>query len=722
MSDPSAEPAAEKPPKAPVASRRSLFWLLVLAVLAVAGLGAAWQADRVTKDEKFCDSCHGVSVTAIETGPHKKQRCTDCHESKFQQNLYQWVLGFVSDEKKTPHGRTLLTTCKSCHDSGTGERWQIAATAGHRDHILKVEKPVECGECHTLKDHKVDPDPESCARCHDDVEIYGAHRLEKRKEKVRCLSCHNYLAHVGGGAQTPSHDCRRCHGGVGKAERSKRFAEVIDAKAIPPTRIHGNLKTCSLCHKPHEKDLKKRESGGECSRCHKKIKVEFHASQQPEKFTCDTCHEAHGPREGLYGSCNSCHEGQAKQKNTVAAQHDRCSECHKPHEFKATFDGCRKCHQPQTTALVSWDAKTHAECTNCHKPHSTKDEKTTCVSCHRKNAGHQHESCTTCHDPHESKKETKACSECHKPQTNQLAKAVAQHRTANCQTCHAPHAQAATGKACSKCHQKQVQLVSTVRIERHSRCGSCHENHTFRAQAGACNACHKMPTQEPHTGECAKCHQAHGPPIGQAASCRNCHKDVAQPGGKHAQCNTCHEAAHGGVKSPVCESCHQPKATLVKAWPAKSHASCGQCHEEHTPTRPKGCDQCHSKQAVATASSKHRCKSCHDAHKPPANTWGSCGSCHAPLLAAVKKRGKTHSDCQNCHKKHDFKPPTCGSCHKQLPAAHSSKGHTGCNDCHDAHKKRMPSRADCLRCHQERTNHFPEAQSCAGCHLFRPDR
>jgi len=715
-------PDTPAPKKATNAPRRSLWWLVAIAVLAVTGLAGAWKVDRVTKDPEFCDSCHAVAVTAVQGSAHKNQKCTDCHENRFQQNAKQWAFGLFSDKKTTPHGKLDKAKCKACHSSGTTESWQITATAGHRDHLLKVEKPLECSDCHTLKKHQVEPDPESCARCHDDIEIYGAHRLEGRKEKIRCLSCHNYLAHIGGGAQTPSHDCRRCHGGVGKAERSKRFAEVIEAKAIPPTRIHGNLKTCSLCHKPHEKDDKKRESGEQCNRCHAKIKSEFHRNKEPDKFNCDTCHEAHGPREALYGSCSRCHEAKAKQKVTVAAQHERCSQCHKPHEFKATFDGCRKCHEKQTTQLVSWDAKTHAECTNCHKPHSEKEEKTTCVTCHRKNAGHRHKSCTNCHDPHQSKAEVKQCSECHKPQSTQLARAVAPHRAQVCQTCHAPHAMAQTSKVCSKCHGKQSQAVSTARIERHTVCANCHQGHAFRAQVTACNSCHKNPTTGAHTGECVRCHTPHGPPIGLAASCRNCHKDVKQPGGKHAQCKTCHKSAHGEVKLPACESCHQPKAALVTAWPKSTHTGCKQCHQQHDPTHPKTCDQCHSKQSSQVKGTQHRCNSCHDAHKPPGQFWNACSKCHNQEVAAVKSRGKTHSQCQNCHKSHAFKPPTCVSCHKGLPAAHKAKGHTNCNYCHDAHKKKLPSRADCLRCHTERANHFPEAQSCASCHLFRPDR
>lgn len=726
-SNPDPQPPAPEapPPGEPVAVvkprpwwARRAFWLTgVLTVLLFVGLAGAWKFDRIEKDPAFCDSCHLASVKASHDSAHKNQRCTDCHENKFNQNVRQWVYGLWSKTKTTPHGKFDKTSCKSCHTSGTSEPWHMSRSLGHAKHVLKAEDPLDCPKCHVWKEHTVEPDPDACSKCHDDIKIFGKHRLEDRKEKIRCVSCHNYLARVGGGAQTPSHDCRRCHGGVDKSQRSQRYAEVIEAKGIPASQIHGNLKACSLCHSPHEEDAEKRRKGAECSRCHVKIPGEFHRTKKPEKFDCNTCHEAHGEREDLRKSCHRCHTEQAKQPKTVAARHDRCSECHKPHEFKATFAGCRDCHKDQTTMLAAWKSETHADCTNCHKPHSLREEDTTCAKCHKK-PGHKHKSCTTCHDPHQSKADVKTCASCHGRESHALERGPGKHRAALCLTCHAPHAQQGTSTVCKKCHGKEAQAVTVAKIEKHTRCVNCHSNHAFSTDVSTCRTCHQNPTTGAHTGKCSDCHSVHGPPLGQAASCRNCHKEIAQPAGKHAKCDSCHKNAHGEVKSAPCASCHGPQNSLVKQWKPRSHENCAQCHQTHAPTAPKACASCHKDEGQKVQRTKHRCNTCHETHKPPSQLWSGCAKCHAGEVQAVKGRSGKHSDCKNCHDQHDVTPPKCESCHQARPGAHKAKGHQNCTSCHDTHKRKMPARADCLKCHQNRTNHNPDAQHCYGCHLF----
>lgn len=716
------EPPAREPENGPTTSRawwqRRAFWLLaVLGFLAIAGLASAWKVDRIAKDPAFCDSCHVDAVNANRESAHKEQRCVDCHQNRFEENVRQWAYGLYSKTKTLPHGRTDKTTCKKCHTSGNVESWQMAKSLGHAKHVLKAEEPLDCPKCHLWKKHQTEPDPASCAKCHDDIEVFGKHAMEGQPQKISCVSCHNYLARVGGGAQTPSHDCRRCHGGVEKSERSQRYADVVEAKGIPPSQIHGNLKACSLCHSPHEKDPTKHAKGTECNRCHSKISGEYHQQKQPQKFECASCHEAHGERKALKTGCHKCHEAQAKATKSVAMKHDRCAECHKPHEFTATYAGCRTCHEDQVTMLAGWKSETHAECTNCHKPHSTKEEDTTCISCHKK-PGHKHKSCTTCHDPHQSKTETKACGSCHKPQLAAAERGPTRHKATSCQTCHQPHSMAGTGAACKACHMKETQAVVAAKVDKHTRCASCHQTHAFSADVATCNSCHKNPTTGVHTGKCSDCHQVHGPPVGRAAQCKNCHQEIGQPGGKHAKCDSCHKSAHGEVESKPCASCHATQEASVKLWKPRTHASCVDCHQTHTPTAPKTCGQCHKSQELKVQRTKHKCTTCHDAHKQPHQLWDTCAKCHAGPTSAVKGRGPKHSDCKSCHQQHDVKPPSCGSCHKSLPRAHTATGHDKCSSCHDTHRKKFPARADCLKCHTTRQNHHPEAQHCYGCHLF----
>lgn len=721
-SNPDPSPAPPDPTGAaleqrPWWSRRGVWALVVVALLSITGIGGAWKLDRIAKDPHFCDSCHTASANESRESPHKNQRCTDCHANRFEENVRQWAYALWSADKKTPHGKFDEKTCKKCHTSGNTEPWQMAKSLGHVKHVLAPEKPLACSDCHKWKEHRSEPDPTTCGKCHDDIKVYGKHLLEDRPEKIGCISCHNYLAKIGGGAQTPSHDCRRCHGGVDKSERSQRYAEVIEAKGIPTSQIHGNLKACSLCHSPHEKDAAKRDKGGDCSRCHVKIPNEYHQEKQPEKFDCASCHEAHGEREDLRKGCNNCHKEQAKPTTTVAARHDRCSECHKPHEFKATFAGCRECHTDQTEMLAAWDSETHAECTNCHKPHSTREEDTTCAKCHKK-PGHEHKSCTTCHDPHQSKLEVKTCASCHEKQAHAAARAPARHRAAACLTCHQPHAMAAVGAVCKSCHAKESQATVTAKIDKHTRCSSCHQTHAFSADLQSCRSCHQLPATGAHTGKCNDCHQAHGPPVGKAAACRNCHENIPRSGGKHAKCGTCHKAAHGEVASQPCTACHAEQNALVRLWSPRSHNDCSQCHGTHTTATPKACGDCHKNEDQKVKRTKHTCSSCHEAHAPPRQLWSTCAKCHATESTAVRGRGTKHADCRSCHEQHDARAPTCASCHKDLPRLHGAKDHQKCTTCHDTHRRKNPTRADCLKCHTTRTNHHPEAQQCYGCHLF----
>lgn len=684
----------------------------------VAALAGVDRAEKHVKAPRYCESCHTVDVSQVHASVHKDLACTACHEARVGQDLHQWALGLFSSTKTTPHGKLDPTRCKSCHTSGTDKAWQIARTHGHIDHVIKADKPLACSACHTWKNHDSAPKPSACPECHKKITTYGAHGIEGHR-KIQCLACHNFLADVGGGAVTPAYYCQRCHGGVKNALPSSRFAEVIPAQPITPAMIHGNLKTCALCHQPHQADKKKRFRGQDCTLCHAKVTTEFHNTKMPDRFSCTTCHKPHGPRTSLVTACANCHQ-QKTASGTTAFKHKRCSQCHKAHEFQATVDGCRDCHADKALVLASWNAQKHDDCTNCHKPHVAVQPQTLCTGCHKGKSAHRHPECTTCHDPHKDASQAKSCGSCHANQMAALSRSVPQHRASTCMTCHQPHAPMAALSACKACHTKQVQLVATAPPPKHKLCLSCHQPHTFAARVSACQNCHHNPTTGAHTGACTQCHQVHGPPIGQKTACSNCHADK-NPKGKHSKCTTCHQAAHGPkLKAPLCGTCHEAKATGVAAWRPPTHQTCTNCHQKHDPTNPKTCNQCHLQESKQVAPTKHQCTGCHNVHEAPKNFWSACTKCHSQQVSAVRGRGPTHSACKSCHKPHAFSPPTCTQCHSSLPAAHQiHKAKTRCTDCHETHARKMPSRSDCLKCHQNKTNHYPNAQNCAACHLFK---
>ena len=713
------DPEDPSPPREgarPPSRRRRWLWVLAilapLVVIAIA-IGAAVPRPLSGSDEA-CVSCHVQADSEVHRSAHEEIACNACHADDPGQNFETWLAATLPGGDDTaPHGETLRERCVECHTSDDFEPWHMASTAGHRAHVLEIDEPLECAECHTWEQHATEPKPEACADCHDDVQVF-THQLDE----MQCLSCHNYLASVGGGKQTPSVECRRCHGGSQEPFVTRRFANVIEGETISPAMIHGNLETCSLCHSPHPETPEARNSGEECSRCHGTVEEEMHARQDPGEFDCSTCHSAHSPRAGLVETCADCHD-QTVATDTLAAAHETCGECHEAHEFTASIDDCRACHDEQQALLAAWEPpEEHGDCSSCHEPHTTRQESQTCSSCHRQ-ATARHDECATCHEPHASAEAVQECGECHEAMRRQV-RATSAHRRDGCETCHTLHSNQRASNQCRQCHADEVRLTSRANIQQHEFCSSCHTDHRFLASVDACRSCHEIPQSGPHTETCNQCHQTHGQPMGRASQCSNCHQDVGRPRGAHADCSSCHQQAHGpGVTSSACYNCHQEQERATRGWRIATHQSCGNCHENHAPTQPTACASCHSTQARGVTRSAHECASCHDTHAPPRGLWNTCQNCHSQIVQAVRPRGATHSDCQSCHQPHQVRTPSCTSCHDSLPGLHGIAQHSQCNTCHDTHALTRSTRAECTSCHTaQRRGHFPDAQTCVGCHLF----
>jgi Cytochrome c3 len=712
------EPEAPQPPPKRPSRRRWLWWPLPVALAVVAALFGVDRVHQHVERAEFCESCHVKDVHQLAASVHKSLPCTACHDSHFGQNLHQWALGMISSSRTTAHGRVAPSRCRSCHTSSASKSANISLTNGHQVHVLKAHKPLPCFSCHTWSDHRTMPKPEACAGCHEGVHTFGKHATAFHGKALSCLSCHNYLARIENGVQTPAERCQYCHGGAHRPQAASRFAEFVQGVPILPSMIHGNMETCDICHRPHQQAQDQRFLGEQCTLCHGKVTSEFHRTKMPDRFTCTTCHKPHGPRTSLVTACLQCHTDKLEH-GMLAAKHSRCSQCHKAHTWQASVESCRDCHAEKALELASWDAKVHNECLNCHKPHEAREPASFCTTCHHGKGANAHPACTTCHDPHQSVAHVKACGGCHAGELTTLAFSAPRHR-AGCTTCHQPHSPLTALKACNSCHADKFRLVSLAKPAPHQQCVSCHKPHMFAASVSACSACHHNPTTGPHTGACTQCHQPHGQPLGKASSCKNCHAGIA-PAGHHSRCQTCHREAHGaGLMAPTCGTCHQAKAQAVSTWPPNSHVSCQNCHQKHDPTHPKACAECHAAEARQVAPTRHTCNSCHDVHaRLPQNFWSACTRCHSAEVNAVIGRGPTHSVCGSCHKPHGFAPPTCTSCHQSLPAAHRiHAAKTHCTDCHQVHARTVFTRTTCLRCHTDKVNHFPNAPSCASCHLF----
>src|SRR5690606_16820117 len=103
----------------------------------------------------------------------------------------------------TEHGRTDLGSCKACHTAGGVESWQLERTQGHVAHVLLADKPLECGACHELAEHRTSPKPEACASCHTKIALFDhTARDMPGGQPASCLSCHEFLARTDVGKKT----------------------------------------------------------------------------------------------------------------------------------------------------------------------------------------------------------------------------------------------------------------------------------------------------------------------------------------------------------------------------------------------------------------------------------------------------------------------------------------------------------------------------------------
>lgn len=696
----------------------------VVVLMSLSAWGGLQTHRYFTRDTDSCVSCHNESSAHLRASSHLSLECASCHEVKFTETFGQYLTAKVKGPKAyVEHARPELGRCAECHLGGAVGVQPIAATQGHKVHVLG--KPhLECRECHGGTTHVESPDPEACGRCHKDVVV-----RDEAMAGVSCLSCHNFLARSTPERTGAATDCQRCHGGSKADDRSPRFAATVKASIIDADSIHGAVNACRLCHNPHAADPTERVTGRDCSRCHARISQELVAADDPGHPDCGMCHEVHGPRPNLADICTDCHSNRSveAEPRALSSKHQACQQCHSAHRFAPERERCSECHQKEQQLVTTWgkdpakDAKrtAHKDCFDCHQGHGQKPAAAACAGCHPAAAGHGHASCTTCHQPHRDKSATQACATCHQGEEKVVRAAGRPEAHRQCSSCHAQHAPASTAVRCRSCHEPESTLVRTASVAAHQRCSSCHDAHEFRRSLGACAACHQPASLGVHRQTCSQCHQVHGPPGGDQVDCQSCHAQIKTAAGKHSQCRSCHSPHQSKQGEPACTACHASQKNGTLAWKASEHQACASCHPTHQPLEVKTCAACHASEAQGVSQSKHRCGSCHDPHRAPLKWWSTCSGCHQDKTAVTSRLGPTHSQCRSCHEPHAVKKPACQTCHTERPGAHATKGHQQCTSCHQTHALGTPTRGQCLGCHRDMTDHFPNAQLCSACHPFK---
>lgn len=245
-----------------------------------------------------------------------------------------------------------------------------------------------------------------------------------------------------------------------------------------------------------------------------------------------------------------------------------------------------------------------------------------------------------------------------------------------------------------------------------------------------CDDCHdpsKLTFDAPDIGVCTKCHEdqaalAHVDLDGMPMDCYTCHVFKVQPdvfGRWH------------------CTRCHGPFETEGNAGLA-IHTSlpCETCHNPHKPIAETAlqCDECHEKTNVQHGRARlgGSCTDCHGGHKL-ASEAASCMECHEtrePTVPLTATFDGGHESCATCHRAHSFSASTavrCTTCHQktQVLAQTKVRAHRDCASCHEPHATQISADTSCLKCHKDVSRTHPAVGAkgdCVSCHDPHPKR
>lgn len=286
-----------------------------------------------------CTDCH----TAIEELPHDDSLaiplCGDCHEAEAE--VYQWHGRFKLEECAD------IPSCADCH--------------GNHDILPSDHKDSRVNPLHL---------PETCGRCHEDIDLTTKHKLLYRKAIQLYRSSVHGQASLGGIYLAAT--CNDCHSTGGTAHK-------ILGPGHPESSInHFNIpKTCGKCHKNTEMDFWEGVHGqmvarGEtdspvCTNCHGEhgiISPSNPLSQvsptRVAEATCAPCHESAflnekygSPTERLESWVDSYHGLKSKAGDITVAN---CASCHGAHRILNHTD-------PTSSIHIDNLQKT---CGNCH--------------------------------------------------------------------------------------------------------------------------------------------------------------------------------------------------------------------------------------------------------------------------------------------------------------------------------------------------------------------
>ena len=345
---------------------------LLAAWLVVGGLVSTTVPSRAAGDTPACADCHETDALAKDLGAsvHDGFACLDCHPDRAE----------VPHPDDAPDPR-LGAVCATCHsDVAAAYRIHGAVEVGSNPDL------PTCVGCHGGH-HVLAPDdaastvnpanlPDTCGRCHSDLDIVNRYHLTEQAVAVYRASVH------GGAAEAePAASCIDCHGTDRDGHRLLSPVNpdsTIDRVNIPETcgRCHGEQKKAYEEGIHGELAARGEESVPVCTDCHGEHGIiaptDPRSPVSPTKVaeqTCARCHDSEviNQRYGLSPErltsyLDSYHGLKSSAGDTRVAN---CASCHGAHRILPASDPasrvnpknlrhtCGTCHPGITQKLAS---------------------------------------------------------------------------------------------------------------------------------------------------------------------------------------------------------------------------------------------------------------------------------------------------------------------------------------------------------------------------------
>ena len=301
----------------------------------------------------LCTSCHGDITELPHAETHQPVSCSQCH--RIEADIY-----LKSDHGQAIHkGVAEAASCKDCH--------------GNAHELLDYRNPASpVNRAHI---------PETCGRCHGNVEQMEKFNLRQRAVVVSYDKSVHGLAHSNGVANAAV--CSDCHG-THDLHRSTNPESKLYWKTIPATcgKCHDNVRqtyTRSVHGKAVASGIRDAPVCTDCHGEHTITAVKLASSRVSPANIPETCGQCHAAQRiiaqyrlapNVFSTYIQSFHGLALQGGNLTAAN--CASCHGVHDILPASDEqssinqknlpqtCGKCHPGIGTRLSAEFFRIHA--------------------------------------------------------------------------------------------------------------------------------------------------------------------------------------------------------------------------------------------------------------------------------------------------------------------------------------------------------------------------